>query len=1062
MELITKIRLLPSVPFRAFALLLVIAAFQSAYARDILIAASPPQQQQQIIALTGTVTDASGSPIPGVNIQVKGTTRGAVTNPDGIFSLQVSPKDILMVSFIGYQPQEITVNGKTDIRITLKEETQNIEDVTIVAFGKQKKESVVSSIATVKVEDLKVPSSNLTTALAGRIAGIISYQRSGEPGQDNAQFFVRGVTTFGYKTDPLILIDGVELTTADLARLQPDDIASFSIMKDATSTALYGARGANGVIYVTTKEGREGKAKIDIRYESSLSKPIRNIELADPVTYMKLHNEAARTRNPLAQLPYPERKIDNTIAGTNPFVFPATNWYNELFANQVMNHRLNFNVSGGGHVARYYIAASFAQDNGVLKVDKLNNFNNNIDLKKYLLRSNININVTPGTEVVVRFHGTFDDYIGPIDGGSGLYNKVMRTNPVLFPAVFEPDIKNKYTTHPLFGNYGSGNYINPYADMVKGYKESNNTVVLAQLEIKQDLKKVTEGLTARMLVNTTRNSYFDLTRAYNPYFYQIDRYDQVTDTYTLQAINPLSGTEYLNYAVGGKTISNSIYGEAVLNYARTFHDKHDLSGMLVGTARESMSGNEETLQKSLPYRNLGISGRFTYAYDSRYFSEFNFGYNGSERFSKNHRFGFFPSMGLGWMISNESFWESLSQTVNKLKLRATYGLVGNDAIGDSNDRFFYLSQVNLSDNNRGASFGEEFGYSRPGVSVGRYANDRITWERSRKLNLGIELGLFNSIEILCDIFREDRDNILMNRSFIPPEMGLEADVRANVGKAYSQGIDLSVDYQKSFSNGLWLTGRGNFTYASGRYKLFEEPAYNATPWLRHAGQKLNQNWGYIAERLFTDQNDVENSPVQIGEYMAGDIKYRDINNDGQIDFRDKVPVGFPTSPEINYGLGISVGYHWIDVSCFFQGSARSSFWIDTRGTAPFVDTDDNGGVASNNALLKVYAGNHWSEQNQNIYALWPRLANRVIDNNNQTSTWFMQNGAFLRLKSLEAGCSLPPRIISRIGAEKLRIYFSATNLLTFSAFKLWDPEMGSNGLGYPVQQVFNAGVQISF
>lgn len=1025
-----------------------------------------PQQQSQEIILKGTVVDGSNLPIPGATLSIVGTGKGTTTNAEGNYTLKVPHTGVkIIISSLGYAKVEMVYTGKNakNFRIiTLYESSEKIDELEIVAFGKQKKESVVSSISTIKPSELRVPSSNLTTAIAGRFAGVIAYQRSGEPGQDNAQFFVRGVTTFGYKKDPLILIDGVEFSSADLARLQTDDIASFSIMKDATSTSLYGARGANGVIYITTKEGAQGKAKVDIRFETSLSKPIRDILLADPITYMKLHNEAVRTRTPLARLPYSEQKIDYTAAGINRYVFPSTDWQKALFKDYTINRRFNLNVSGGGKVARYYVAGSFSQDNGILKMNRLNNFNNNIDLKKYLLRSNININLTSTTEMVVRLHGTFDDYNGPINGGESIYNMVMSANPVLFPPAYAPDEKNKFTPYPLFGNYGAGNYINPYAELVKGYRQNSSTNVFAQMELKQDLKAITKGLSIRFLGNTSRQSYFDVSRSYKPYYYQVDKYNSLSNTYTLKELNPQDGTQYLDYTPGGKSVINVLYGEAVLNYNRTFGEKHDVSGLLVAIARESVSGNESTLQESLPYRNLGISGRATYAYDSRYFVEYNFGYNGSERFSQGNRFGFFPSVGVGWKISNEKFWKPLEKIVHNLKIRGTFGLVGNDAIGGSNDRFFYLSQVNLDNKDKLTVFGENFDFSRKGVSISRYANALISWERAKKVNLGIELGFLNSIDILCDVYYEQRDNILMDRSYIPPEMGLEAIVRANVGKAYSQGVDISIDYRKNFANSLWLTGRGNFTYATGKYLVYEEPPYNDTPWLRRKGRNINQQQGYIAERLFIDQNDVANSPKQFGEYMAGDIKYRDINNDGVIDFRDEVPIGYPSVPEVNYGFGFSLGYRWVDISCFFQGVARTSFWIDPKKTAPFIHTGSNSEGSSNNALLRVYADSYWSELNQNIYARWPRLANRLIDNNNKLSTWFMQNGSYLRLKNMEVGINLPQRLCSKFGLQRFRLYFSGTNLLTISSFKLWDPEMGGNGLGYPIQQVFNVGLLLSF
>ncbi|TKG95232.1 TonB-dependent receptor [Puteibacter caeruleilacunae] len=1016
--------------------------------------------------ITGKVVDSNGVALPGVTVTVFGSTRGVITDIDGQFEIPgIESTDKLVFSFIGMDAQTIEVGSRSELNVTLNEKTEELADVTIVAFGKQKKESVIASVETVKTEELKIPSSNLTTALAGRMSGVISYQRSGEPGQDNAEFFVRGVTTFGYKKDPLILIDGVELSSEDLAKLQPDDIASFSIMKDATATALYGARGANGVILVTTKEGKEGKANISVRFENSLSQPTKKIDLADPITYMKLNNEAVRTRDRLGILPYSYDKIAGTEQGLDPLVYPANDWYKKLFKDQTMNQRLNFSISGGGKVARYYIAGTVSQDNGVLKVDKKNNFNSNIDLKKYLLRSNININITKTTEAIVRFHGTFDDYTGPIDGGAGLYNKVMRSNPVLFPAYYEPDEANKFKQHILFGNAGNGKFINPYADMVKGYKDYSKTLMLAQLEFKQKFDFITEGLSARILGNTNRHSYFDVSRFYNPFYYEMSYYDKQTGEYSLDLINEGEGTEYLNYNEGGKRISSIFYLESAVNYNRTFEDKHGVSGLLVYTMREQLNGNAGDLHKSLPYRNKGLSGRFTYSYDSRYFGEFNFGYNGSERFSKDNRYGFFPAAGIGWFVSNEPFWAGVNKSISKLKLKATYGIVGNDAIGSSNDRFFYLSSVNLDNGGKGFNFGTNFDYSKKGVSIGRYENRDITWETAKKLNVGVELGLFDKVDINADFFREDRSNILMNRASIPTTMGLQAGIQANIGEAMGKGVDVSIDYQQNFDSGLWITARGNFTYASSEFKVVEEPDYHSagTPWLSQVGQSLGQQWGYVAERLFVDEYEVENSPRQnFGEYMAGDIKYKDINGDGEITSLDQVPIGFPTTPEIVYGFGASAGYKNFDFSIFFQGLGRESFWIDAQKTAPFVDNDGSGNVNSNNALLEVYANDHWSEANRDLFALWPRLSVSPIENNTQRSTWFMRNGAFLRLKSAEIGYSLPRGLINRWNIKKFRLYCSGTNLLTFSKFKLWDPEMGSNGLGYPVQTVLNLGFQVSF
>ena len=1034
-----------------------------------------PQQTGKTYTIKGVVLDFNNEPIIGASVFIPGTSIGVATDLDGNYVLKVpaNTKNIEF-SYIGYEKKVVPFNPK-DLNVfrvvTMKEDSGiALEDVTIVAFAKQKKESVLGSVSTIKPAELKTTSSNLTTGFAGKLAGVVAYQRSGEPGEDNAEFFIRGVTTFGTgKADPLILIDNIELTSSDLARLNTDDIASFSILKDATATALYGARGANGVILVTTKEGTEGKMKLSFRVESSFSAPSKEVEIADPLTFMKLHNEAVRTRNPDGALPYLESAIAAREKGLNPMAYPMGDWKDMLFKDFTTNYRGNMSLSGGGRVARYYVALSYSRDNGILKQVPSNLFDNNIKLDKYTVRSNVNINLTKTTELGVRVSGTFDSYQGPIQGGSQVYSQAIKASPVLFPAMYAPDAANQYTNHPMFGNYGtSANYLNPYAEMARGYKEYENTVILAQLELKQDFSFITEGLKGRLLGNVTRTSYYDLQRSYTPFYYALDSYDKKKDEYTLSALNPDLGTDYLGYSPGSKKVGSSLYLEASLSYDRTFVEKHNVSGMLVYTVREGKSGNENTLQKSLPTRNLGLAGRFTYGFSDRYFAEFNFGYNGSERFDKSHRWGFFPSGGLGWVVSNEKFWadKPISKVVNMLKLKGSYGLVGNDNISNNDNRFFYLSEVNMNNSGRGMNFGTNFDEGYNGISISRYANPKIGWEISHKMNVGFELKLFNDLEIQAEYFKERRTNILQERADIPSLMGFQAPIRANIGEAKGQGVDISLDYSHIFNKNLWTTIRGNFTYASSEFSEYEEPDYSATPWRSKIGSKLSQTYGYIAERLFVDDEDVANSPKQqFGEYTAGDIKYKDINRDGIIDEQDIVPIGYPTTPEIIYGFGFSVGYKAFDFNCFFQGSARSSFFISPLRITPFAqpyDPDNElGGKQANNALLQVIANNHWSESNQNMYAFWPRLSDTAISNNNQSSTWWLRDGTFLRMKSAEIGYTLPKRLTSKAKLENLRIYVSGTNLFNISKFKIWDTEMGNNGLGYPVQRVFNVGIQLS-
>lgn len=1017
--------------------------------------------------IKGVVKDTAGEPLIGVNVVVKEKpATGVITDLNGSYSITANKGETLVFSFIGMTSQEVLVKNQTTIDVTLQESAVAVDEVVVVAFGTQKKESMISSIQTIKPAALKVPSSNLTTALAGRMAGVIAYQRSGEPGKDNADFFIRGVTTFGYKTDPLILIDGIETSSSDLARLQPDDIAAFSILKDATATALYGARGANGVIQVATKEGKEGVTKISLRVENSISQNTKNLELADPITFMNMANEAATTRNPLSPLIYSREKIDNTINGTNPYVYPANDWKKLLVNDLTTNQRVNMNVSGGGKVARYYVAASFSQDNGNFKSNSQNGFNNNIKLRSYQLRSNVNLNLTKTTEAIVRMSGSFDDYRGPLDGGETLYKKIVQSNPVMFPAYYPSEIFPT-AKHLLYGNAmrdDVSNFTNPYAELTRGYKDYSRSTMDAQFEVKQDLSFITEGLKLRGLYNTSRYSYFDVNRYFDPYYYNVSSYDKKTNEYHIGLLNEKSNpTEYLQYSEGNKDVEATTYMEAAVSYNRAF-GVHDVSGLLVFQQREKVKANTGTLQKSLPSRNQGLSGRFTYAYDSRYLAELNFGYNGSERFHESERWGFFPAAGLAWIISNEKFWKPLSTVVSKMKLKATYGLVGNDAIGQEEDRFFYLSEVNANDANKGYWFGTNFNEGKNGVTVNRYDNRFITWEQAAKANYGIEFTLFDGVNVLLDYFTEHRVNILMDRASIPGAMGLGAKVRANVGEAKSNGVDLSIDYNKFFRNGYWIQAHGNFTYAHSEFVKYEEPAFNEH-YKSRVGQSLKQEYGLIAERLFIDDYDVRNSPKQnFGEYGAGDIKYRDVNGDGQVTDLDEVPLGYPTVPEIVYGFGFSFGNKRVDVSAFLQGSARSSFWIDARKTAPFqhIGPEQWEEYHKDVPLLKAYADDHWSESNRNLYALWPRLSTVPMENNTRRSSWFMRNGAFLRLKTLEVGYTFSEKLTKKVFMSSARIYCSGNNLFLLSGFKLWDIEMGGSGLGYPIQRVVNIGIQLNF
>jgi TonB-linked SusC/RagA family outer membrane protein len=1045
-----------------------------------LVFANLSASAQSEITVTGKVTSDS-SALEGVSISLKSNpAKSTQTGKGGSFAITVPANGVLVFSYVGYARLEQAIEGNNSINVKLVSDVKDLDNVVVtVGFGSQKKTSMVSSITSVNPKELKGPTSNLTSMLAGRISGVVAYQRSGEPGSDNASFFIRGLGSFGSgKVDPLILIDGIESSNTDLARLQADDIATFSVLKDATAAAVYGARGANGVLIITTKSGVAGNTSFTGRFENSVSTNTRNFKLSDNITYMNQANEAALTRNALASLPYSQTKINRTIAGDNPLLYPNNNWIDMLIKDQTANQRYNFGVSGGVPKARYYLAGTYNVDNGLLKSNELNGFNNNIKLRNYSIRSNIDLKLTNTLSASVRVYGQFDDYNGPIgtrnddgrmaNGGQTIFNQAIWSNPVMFPAVYPTDYL-KYINHPLFGNAivpgTTGSlYSNPYANMMSGFAQTNASTLQAQIELKQDMGKLIPGLSARLMSYTRRYAYFDVSRRYNPFYYSPITLDDKSIS-GLLVLNDGStgsvgttGTEFLSYEEGFKMVNSVFYTEGALNYAHNFGDKHEVSGMVIGIMRTYLNGNSGTLEGSLPSRNMGVSGRFTYGYDRRYMAEVDFGYNGSERFDKQSRYGFFPSFGLAWNVSNEKFFEPIANTITNLKLRGTYGMVGNDQIGNANDRFFYMSNVNMSNDGYGYNFGLDYNYYRPGISISRYSNPEIVWEKSKQINIGMDLTIRKSLTLTVDAYKNERSQILMNRSYIPTTMGLQAAVSANVGKAESKGVDLMLTYDKTLSKNAWLQARGNLTYATSKILTYDEPTYASNLMhLYHQGNSNSQAYGLIAERLFYDEKEVANSPTQsFGEYMGGDIKYHDMDGDGQITSNDMVPIGYPTTPEIIYGFGFSAGYKAFDFSSFFQGSARSSFFINPQNISPFVR---NGGAQ--NGLLQVVADDHWSEDNRDSYAFWPRLSNYFVNNNNQSSTWWMRDGSFLRLKTVEIGYNFSAKMLHRIGFKTARAYVNGSNLWVWSKFDMWDPEMGGNGLGYPVQRVYNIGINLN-
>ncbi|MDR1594536.1 MAG: TonB-dependent receptor [Prevotellaceae bacterium] len=1009
----------------------------------------------QTKTITGRVKDATdNSPLSGVAIQVKNTSIGTVTGDLGEFSITAGESDTLVFSLVGMKEVRQYVGQNSVFEIVMATDEAELDEITVVAFGQQKKSSVVSSITTIKPSELRVSAYNLTSSFAGKIPGMISFQTSGEPGADLAQFFVRGVTTFGYTQSPLILIDGFESSTYELARLQVDDIESFSIFKDASASALYGARGANGVLYVITKSGQSSGISINARVDTHIATPTKMIEMVDAIDYMHLYNEGLLTRSPYAGKYYSEQVIESTRNNENPMIFPNVDWYGELFKQTTVNKRANINLSGGGNVARFYVSGGFENENGLLKNDSHNKFNSNISINRVHMRSNVIFNITKTTSLDTRIQAEFESYNGPFEEASTIFDKVMNVNPVDFPAFYEPDEANKYTTHTLFGSTLVGDNIkeNPYAEMVKGYRTKNINIVTMMATIRQDFDFLVKGLKFEGKGSVKTDGASTQKRSFKPFYYSVEQYNQVTQEYKLFGLNRLAGSTSISDMDVEHGRNASYYFEGRFNWNRVF-GVHSAGAMVVGTLQQTSNLVAGTIFAALPARNAGVSGRVTYDYDNRYFTEFNFGYNGSEKFTGEKRFGFFPSIGVAWMTSNEKFWEPVKDVINLLKFKATYGKNGNDGIAAADARFNFLS--NISRGGAGYIWGLLGDNSGSGYSINRYANDNISWEISRKANLGLEINAFNNIlKFQFDIWKDWRSDIYQERKTFAATTGLiEKDLRiyGNIGKVETTGLESSLDVEKMFNNGAWLLGRFNFTYSKNKITVQDEEQFRDR-YLSAIGQSTNVLRGLVAERLFVDYNETVNSSRQDwGYYDAGDIKYKDINGDGRVNKNDIVPMGYPRIPEIQYGFGLSGGWRNFDLSFFFQGNSRVSFFIDPQGIAPLVDHRN---------ALKIVADDYWTETNPNVHAFWPRLSVTPLDNNTQESSWWLRNGTFLRLKSVELGYNI--KNIDKLLLQSGRIYCSVENVFYLSTFKLWDPEMGRSGRGYPPNRRFNIGLLLQF
>ena len=1038
--------------------------------RQIFISGKAPastEQQQNKRKISGRVTDIKGEPLIGVNVTVDGDANGSITNMDGLYEIFVTKKSVVLkFTYIGFKTSEIRTNASTNIYdVTLEEQVNELEETVIVGYGTQRKISNIGAQSSMKMEDIKTPSASLTTTLAGRLAGVVAVQRTGEPGKDAADIWIRGISTPN-TSSPLVLVDGVERSFNDI---DPEDIESLTTLKDASATAVYGVRGANGVILIKTKPGKVGKPTVSADYYESFTRFTKMVDLADGITYMNAANEAMR--NDGIATKYTEDQIRNTIAGKDPYLYPNVDWLKEIFNDWGHNRRVNVNVRGGSEKVAYYASVSYFNETGMTVTDKnIDTYDSKMKYSRYNFTTNLNIDVTPTTKVEIGAQGYLGEGNYPAISSADLYNAAMSISPVEYPKMF---FVNGEAFVP--GTSTNNNFNNPYSQATRrGYDNLTKNQIYSNLRVTQDLDMLTKGL------KLTAMYAFDV---YNEIHVHQDRAESTYNFLDTSVPYDMNGQPILQRIYEGSNVlsykqetsgNKKTYLEASLNYDRTFNDDHRVSALFLFNQQSKLLYPKGTLEDAIPYRMMGIAGRATYSWKDRYFAEFNIGYNGAENFSPKHRFGTFPAFGVGWVVSNEKFWQPLSKAVSFLKIRYTDGKVGNSEVSDR--RFMYLDQMK-ENGDYGYKFGPN-GTKWSGYETVNMAVDLI-WEESRKQDLGIDLKLFNDdLSIVFDLFKERRENILLKREHsIPSFLGYNTSAPyGNIGIIENKGFDGTIEYNKRINKDWVIALRGNVTFNKDKWIQGELPEQKYE-WMNQYGRNINGAKGYVAEGLFTQAEiddmarweslSAANKAItpkpfasQFGTVKAGDIKYKDLNNDGQIDAYDQTYISRGDVPTTVYGFGFTIGWKDLSVGMMFQGVAGAERVLNGSSVNPF-----NGGGGSGNLYSNI--GDRWTEDNPDQNAFYPRLSygseTTSNINNFQKSTWWVRNMNFLRLKTLQISYNLPKPWVNKVHLKNAAVYVMGTNLFTLSRFKLWDPELNTdNGASYPNTTSYSVGINFTF
>ncbi len=999
------------------------------------------------IIITGQVTDSNdGGPLPGVSVRVKGTTAGVVTDANGRYSVKIGNSRVLIFSYLGYVTQEKPVSEEqTTVNVGLISDTQGLNEVVVVAYGTQKKETLTGAVSTIQTKEIKQsPAANLAVTLAGRLPGLTAIQRSGEPGRDLTQIFIRGQGTINAQS-PIILVDGVE---RDLTYIDPNEVESVTILKDASSTAIFGVRGANGVILVTTKRGTSEVPEINFSSEfgsqafTRVAKPVNSFE------YATLRNLAQTNDGKLPS--YSDAALQAYKDGSDPLRYPNTDWENLLIKDQSLQQRYNLNISGAAKSAKYFVNAGLLNQGGQFKTTDELGYDPSFKLNRYNFRSNIDLQINKSLKAYLNIAGYLEKQNSPFgvsvastgQGGQSPSFFILANIydiPSVIPGPFAPD--GSVSTSPTIVNV-------PYGLLNRsGYRQQTRSNVTATYGMQQQLDFITKGLSAKAVISFDSRSTnnLDASKTYAKSVQSIDPNVLDPDGKPKVSYTPFNADLDGPISIGGGSNFTSFSDfQGYLNYNRTF-GKSTITGLALFQQQKRIIDNQ------LPFNLRGISSRVTYGYDSKYFAEFNAGYNGSEQFIKGRRFGFFPAVSGAWIVSREKFWKNI-KAIDLFKIRASYGEVGNDRIGS--DRFLYLDNVSVGGNGISSNLG-----NGQTVNISQLKNEALQWEVAKKTNIGLEVGFLNSFNLVVDLFKEKRDNILRNRGTIPILNGLPAGVipPVNVGVVENKGYEVELSYKKAFNRDLSILSRISTSYATNRQKFADEPLLSSQYAYRYreTDYRIGQGFGYIVDKYFTSDAEIAASPVQnIGRNQSkpGDFKYKDLNGDNVIDDKDIAPIGYSTVPEYQFGGAFSVTFKSFDVSVLMQGVTHVSNFYQSRGTFP----------GSNYFSRHL---NSWTPERAAAgeSITYPRLTATSTSPNEIRNSYFLIDASYLRLKNMEIGYTLPSKFTTKFGSKRVRLYANGLNIFTWDNLptKDFDPELTSE-LSYPVTRVFNFGLNVAF